>query len=233
MPSFVFDITLHSGVLCMFFTVARAYATRFGATCFFAYTLHAGGMLAHHDESDFIVVCTLLCLYKLLPTAGRIIFLLAFLPGATAVCKTCWGSGIGCKVGIEADAVCPWSSHIVENTKAVTAAVGGVIVLGSLLTPRLLRVFTKPVLDTLAMVVARPSGNQPYDLTDKDLPQICKAVSARYVSKAEAILEFQSRLLSPELVISSNDVAGVLEAKKAKREDIKTAIQAGPYGRWR
>ena len=226
MPSFAFDMTLHSGVLCMFFTVARAYATRFGAACFFAYTLHASGMLAHHDESDFMVVCTLLCLYKVLPTAGRIIFFLAFLPGASAVCKTCWGSGIGCRVDSEADAICPWKEHIAQNTRAVTAAVGGVIVLGSLLTPRLLRVFTKPVLDTLAMVVARPSGNQPFDLTDKDLPQICKAVSARYVSKAEAILEFQTRLLSPELVITADDEGGALEAKKAKREDIKTAIQA-------
>ena len=153
-----------------------------------------------------IVLC--LSVRRLSPGVGKMLTFTLYLPGAFAVCRKCWGAGVGCKVGIDADAVCPWESQMAENTKAIAAAAGGAIVVASLLTPRLLRVFTKPVLDTLSMVVARPTGGQPFDLTGKTPHEIQKAVTARYVSKSEAIMELTGRLYSPELEISATDEAG-------------------------
>ena len=235
MPTFSHDVKILFGVLCMFLSVASSHATLHIATKSLANTLSGSDMTAYFEGPDLCALALLLWLHQASPVAGRIslFIVIVFLPGATAVCKTCWGAGIGCKVGIDEHAVCPWASQMTENTKAIAAAVGGALVVGSLLTPRLLRVFTKPVLDTLAMVVARPTGGQPYDLITKNPHQIQKAVSARYVSKAEAIMELTSRLYAPELEISASDTAGVLEEKKSKRDNIKTAIAAtgAPGGR--
>ena len=226
MPSLAFDEKPRSGVLCRFFETTLSLADYLESfhlfsdmqyqICFRAHVLDPFGNLSN------VLVRTA---FFFLSSMRNILFL-PLLPLVKAVCTTCWGAGNGCKVGVTTGAVCPWSSQMTENTKAIAAAVGGTIVVGSLLTPRLLRVFTKPVLDTLAMVVARPTGGQPYDLTEKTPHQIQKAVTARYVAKDEAIMELTSRLYDPALEILAEDEAGVLEAKKSKRDNIKTAIAA-------
>ena len=168
MPPRTTNGILRSGVLCMFSDLLLSAVLFFIMVMSHFILPNATCWIAEMDATYLMAFVILFLWYHRLPSAGAMLMLrLACLPGVAAVCNTCFGAGIGCRVGSsDADAVCPWSSQMTENTKAMTAAVGGALVVGSLLTPRLLRVFTKPVLDTLAMVVARPAGGQPFDVAN-------------------------------------------------------------------
>ena len=203
MPTLVCDFVTRSGVLCMLGIDARIcgefFVSQIMALCMLWATF---GLYLHAIVLRSFFLIVFLSLRSGARSGLRMLLCSAFLPFANATCTVCFGAGIGCK-GNPAD--CPWAKDIVANVAVIAAASGGLLKVASLLPPRLLRVFTKPVLDTLSMIVARPKAGQPYDLTDKDPTQIQQAVVARYVSKSEALMEFSLRMADPSLEITDAD----------------------------
>ena len=134
MPPLAFDERPRSGVLCLFSETVWSLADYLGSTHLFC-----------HIQFKFCINAPMLdpivnlCLVQVRTvifflTTYRSVFLLLLLPLAKAVCTTCWGAGIDCKVGSVSGAVCPWSSQMTDNAKSIAAAAGGALVVGSLLT---------------------------------------------------------------------------------------------------
>ena len=122
-----------------------------------------------------------------------------------AVCPMCYGNAIGCSAS-SADA-CPWSTGVASNVAAVAAAVGAVITLDALLPARYLRLFTRPVLQTLAIIAAKPKGGTAFPFSGKSYREIYHAVVGGHVTKDEAIAELSERLDAAE---SSSEIDATL-----------------------
>ena len=90
------------------------------------------------------------------------------------VCPMCYGNAIGC-TATNADA-CPWTTGVASNVAAVAAAVGAPITLDALLPARYLRLFTRPVLQTLAIIAAKPKGGAAFSFSGKTYRDIYNAV---------------------------------------------------------
>lgn len=156
----------------------------------------------------------------------RIFLTVIMIPVSIAApCSVCFGQAVGCSnVNNNDPNTCPWRTQMADNAAAVSAAVGGAIVVTALLTPELLRLFSPTILDTLAMVVARPKSGQPLDLSTMEVKAIQKAVLARYVSKGEAVMELTRRVMDASLEPALGDSPDQQRYKTAQMDRLKTVI---------
>ena len=154
----------------------------------------------------------------------RFLYLIMF-PVAMAPCTVCFGNALGCgnNDGRDPDA-CPWRSQMASNVSAVSAGVGGALVVTALLTPELLRVFTPTILDTLAMIIARPRSGQPLNLEALTPVAIQKAVIGKHCTKGEAIMEITRRIMDPALEPGATDSPEVCRFKSAQTERLKALL---------
>ena len=177
MPSLLPPWESRFGVLCWFETIlhvcGRALVTQL--IVFVALWMSIAMQLDLHWIKHLFWIVPLLSCASSRHTAFLCLFLFG-LPSVHATCLVCFGSAVGCK---GEDGNCPWVKDTVANVAVIAAATGGALKVASLLTPRLLRVFTKPVLETLSMIVARPKDGQSFDMTGKTTTQISQAVRAR------------------------------------------------------
>ena len=121
-------------------------------------------------------------------------YFLFMLPGVDAVCTSCFGDAPDCS-GETAE--CPWVKDVAANAVAVTAAAGGIITLEKVLPNKFVRLFTRPVLQILSLVVGKPKAGTGFDCTGKSGNEIYNAVkgaSARLASiPPEACTTFETR----------------------------------------
>lgn len=109
-----------------------------------------------------------------------------------AVCPMCFGQALGCSATDAAN--CPWTTGVAANVAAVAGAVGAAITLDKLLPPRYLRLFSRPVLQTLAIIASKPKGGASYNFTGKNYRDIFSAVVGGHVTKDEAVLHLTEQL---------------------------------------
>ena len=114
----------------------------------------------------------------------RVALILLFCAQHThAVCGTCFGSVNGCAGTTNA---CPLLTGVAANAAALVVSSAAVLSLVKLLPGRILRVFSRPLLEALVAIAQRPTGGEPYDFTGKSAFDIQKAVTTGLVTAAEA-----------------------------------------------
>ena len=160
-------------------------------------------------------------------------FLFSLFPLVGAVCPMCFGNAIGC-TATSADG-CPWTTGVASNVAAVAAAVGAAITLDALLPPRYLRLFTRPVLQTLAIIAAKPKGGAAFSFSGKSYRQIYNAVVGGHVSKDEAIAELSERLDTAEAATDPNATLikqlerGISMVQKATTKVVAAEVTDGTF----
>ena len=147
-----------------------------------------------------------------------LLLVFASLPIVSAVCRSCWGKAEGC--GDSGFDNCPWQKQNTSNATAVLASSSAVIVLGSVLRPKFLRLFPPRILTIIKSLITKPKSGQPLDLTGKGLVAISDAIKAGHVSKDEAVIHLLGRL---DAVPATDTDA--LEQKKDIRKDISIIQQ--------
>ena len=106
-------------------------------------------------------------------------YFLFMLPGVDAVCRSCFGDAPDCNGDTTQ---CPWIRDVAANAVAVTAAAGGIITLEKVLPNKFVRLFTRPVLKTLSLVVGKPKAGAVFDCAGKSGNEIYNAVKGGYVA---------------------------------------------------
>ena len=121
----------------------------------------------------------------LAPLCGSsVLLLLAFLPFVSGVCPSCHGDAPGCTSTDWAS--CLWNQGLATNVAAF-AVVGatGVAKLGTLLPPKLLKMFIPRTVERLQMLSSRLRHGQSEDLTGKTFSDVAKAKRAGKASAEE------------------------------------------------
>ena len=129
-------------------------------------------------------------------------FFVFLITPVTSVCNVCFGDAQGCS---GASDQCPWKIGMAANVAAITGAVALVIKLDNLLPPRYLRVFTRPVLQTLGIISSKPKGGASFDMTGKSGKDIYEATVGGHVPKDEAVIELTSRIEDEEAKATPGD----------------------------
>ena len=153
---------------------------------------------------ELFVCCCIGIKLPSLRNFSMLLLLFLLLPLADATCQVCFGGAVGC--ADQGAAACPWTTGIAANVAAVVAAVGTAIKLDSLLPARYLRLFTRSVLQTLAIIAAKPKGGATFSFAGKTYVDIHQAVVGGLISKDEGVNELISRLNTEELKTAPNDV---------------------------
>ena len=109
------------------------------------------------------------------------LLLMIFVPVVQSVCNVCYGHAEGC--GGQANA-CPWNVQVAQNVAVLAAGTGAALSLTTLLPTKVLRIFSKTVLDSISALVIRSVG--PYDFNGKTASQVLSAVRLGKVSKDDA-----------------------------------------------
>ena len=122
-------------------------------------------------------------------------FFVFLITPVTSVCNVCFGDAQGCS---GASDHCPWKIGMAENVAAIAGAVASVIKLDKLLPPRYLRVFTRPVLQTLGIISSKPKGGASFDMTGKSGKDIYEATVGGHVPKDEAVIELIRNRIADE-----------------------------------
>lgn len=163
-----------------------------------------------------------------------VLWLLLFicLKPVNSVCTFCFGDASGCNGD---QSTCPWFTGVAANVAAVAAGGAVMIKLESLLPARFLRVFTRPVLQTLGIVSSRPKGGAAFNFTDKSMGAIQDAVVGGIVSKDEAVREICDRLTveeskeSPNVNLCKQLERGLHVVQKATVRVASSDITEGAY----
>lgn len=135
------------------------------------------------------------------PSCSRMLLLLFFgVSPASCVCSFCFGNANGCS-GADPN-TCPWKVGLAANVAAVST--GAVIALDTLLPPKYLRLFTRPVLQVLGIIISKPRPGTPPNFAAQTVKAIYTAVVGGNVYKDEAISELNDRLTTEELKDSPN-----------------------------
>ena len=129
-------------------------------------------------------------------------FLLFMLPGADCACQSCFGDAPDCP-GTTAN--CPWVKDVANNVIAVTAAAGGVITLEKILPNKFVRLFTRPVLKTLSLVVGKPKAGTMFDCTGKSGNDIYNAVKGGYITIEEAVSDLMGKVTTEEALTTPDE----------------------------
>ena len=115
-----------------------------------------------------------------------LIFLILISP-AYGVCNICFGDAQGCS-GAPDD--CPWKIAVAANVAAIVGGGATLIKLDNLLPPRYLRIFTRPVLQTLGIISSKPKGGSSFVLHGKDGKSIYESdVGASYAHRLLRLLQ--------------------------------------------
>ena len=159
--------------------------------------------------------------------------ILYFFPfGDCAICRTCGGEACD---GSNA-ANCPWTTAITSNAAAVVSATGGAIMLGKLLSPKLLRVFPMAVCNVISCLVAKPKGGAEVDPTGKSLHEIYVAVEGGILSKQKARMAFSERMQAATGATAADDKKEIMlyyqmvdKAQPAVAASVSSAGGDGPF----
>ena len=176
-------------------------------------------------SADLFVVMFVCCCIGIKPPYLRdcgmlwLLFLFFTLPTIDATCQVCFGGGVGCPDTGAAN--CPWTTGVAANVAAVAAAAGAAIKLDSILPARYLRLFTRSVLQTLAIIAAKPKGGATFSFTGKTYAEIHQAVVGGLVTKDEGVDELVRRLnveeakTTPDATVVKQLERGVALCQKA------------------
>jgi hypothetical protein len=130
-------------------------------------------------------------------------YFLFMLPGVDAVCRSCFGDAPDCNGDTTQ---CPWIRDVAANAVAVTAAAGGIITLEKVLPNKFVRLFTRPVLKTLSLVVGKPKAGAVFDCAGKSGNEIYNAVKGGYITIEEAVSDLMGKVASEEAKDSPSEI---------------------------
>ena len=147
-------------------------------------------------------VTVILCCIGTMPSSLRwmdsgvlwLVFFYLILP-CNAVCSSCFGEAPSCGGSAEN---CPWTTGIAANVAAVVAGTAAVIKLDKLLPPSYLRVFHRSILQTLAIISAKPKGGSSFDPNGKTRMDVVKAVQGGHFPREDGIFELEELLQAEE-----------------------------------
>ena len=182
---------------------------------------------------ELFVCCCIGIKLPFLRNFSMLLLLFLSLPLANATCQVCFGGAVGCKD--EGAATCPWTTGIAANVAAVVAAVGTAIKLDSLLPARYLRLFTRSVLQTLAIIAAKPKGGATFNFSGKSYVAIHQAVVGGLISRDEGVNELISRLNieeakeDPDKVLCKQLERGIDLCQKAVIQVASTEVTEGAF----
>jgi hypothetical protein len=161
------------------------------------------------------------------------LILFSLLDMGEAVCPMCFGQAMGCSSTDAAN--CPWATGVAANVAAVAGAIGAAITLDKLLPPRYLRLFSRPVLQTLAIIASKPKGGASYDFTGKNYRDIFGAVVGGHVTKDEAVLHLTEQLDQAESATDKDETLinqltrGISMVQKATAKVVSTEVTEGTF----
>ena len=124
-----------------------------------------------------------------------LLLLVCQLNGVDAVdCMHCHGNLVGCHGSDD----CP-SQKVINNNIASMASgaiATGAVIVTALLPLKVLKVFTRTVLDTLQNIHAMSGQKGIFDVSGKSEKEVFEAAIAHKVSSDQALLFFQSKLMA-------------------------------------
>jgi hypothetical protein len=184
---------------------------------------------------ELFICCCIGIKLPSLRNSSMLLLLFFMLPLADATCQVCFGGAEGCTD--KGAATCPWTTGVAANVAAVVAAVGTAIKLDSLLPARYLRLFTRSVLQTLAIIAAKPKGGATFNFSGKTYVEIHQAVVGGLISKDEGVNELISRLNTEEAKVGTdkNDILckqlerGIGLCQKAVVKVASTEVTEGAF----
>ena len=139
-----------------------------------------------------------------------VLLLVSLVPPAWAVCNACWGRAHGCTGSRDS---CPWVTDIAKNAASLLS--GTSLVVGALLSSKLLRLFPKTVLDAISALSLRSDGSS-FEFSGKTEEEILRAIKLGKASRDEALEELNLR--------GARIKKG--EGAKDERDTIKFTIEA-------
>ena len=129
-----------------------------------------------------------------------------FFPGVGGVCQSCFGRAAGCPGTGAAD--CPWVKDVASNAAILVGAAAGALKLAALLPQKVLWLFSRPVLDTLASIALRPKLGQSFDPAGKSHAAVVQAVSAGHLTREEGVIHFSTLLSALDMTKEDDRAKG-------------------------
>ena len=116
---------------------------------------------------------------------GVLLLVALQLPLVFAVCQSCFGGAEGCTdTGFEN---CPWQKLVLANVGVIkTSSASSALVLGTILAPKFLRLFSTRILSAIRSLHLRPKAGSVFDFSGKKLNAIMEAIKTTVCTKDEA-----------------------------------------------
>ena len=108
-----------------------------------------------------------------------------------SACPNCFGKADGCTATSAAN--CIWITGVTTNVAAIGTATTATLVLTKLLPGRVLRLFPRAVLQTIASLACKSSASAPVDIELLALPELRTHILSGDITSEEACLECMRR----------------------------------------